>query len=45
MIIKGNNMYLKIYSSGKTERWTELREDVEEQYPIVIEPIIPIMPK
>jgi hypothetical protein len=33
---------LKIYSSGRIEKWTELKEVEEEQYPIFIEPVIPI---
>lgn len=45
IIIRGINVYLKIYSSGKIERWKELREGSEEDYPILIEPVIPIMPK
>ncbi|MGB9715577.1 MAG: hypothetical protein ACPL1G_04125 [Thermodesulfovibrionales bacterium] len=45
IIVKGINVYLKIYSSGKIENWTELKEGTEGEYPILIEPIIPIMPK
>ncbi len=45
MIVRGNNVYLKIYSSGKIERFTESGEVSGGQYPLIIEPIIPIMPK
>ncbi|MGQ9571487.1 MAG: hypothetical protein ACUVUQ_11765 [Thermodesulfovibrionales bacterium] len=45
IIIRGNNVYLKIYNSGKIEKLTELGESSGEQYPLIIEPIIPVMPK
>lgn len=42
LIIMGNNIYLKIYSDGRIEKWTEFKGGGEEQYPILIEPVIPI---
>lgn len=44
IIIKGFNIYLKIYSNGRIERWGEIKEGEGEQYPILIEPVIPIFP-
>jgi hypothetical protein len=45
IIIKGINIHLKVYSNGRMERWTEIKEGWEEQYPILIEPIVPILPE
>jgi hypothetical protein len=42
LIITGDNIHLKIYSNGRIEKWTELKEGGEEQYPITIEPVVPI---
>jgi len=42
IIIRGNNVHLKIYSSGRIEKWTTFREGEAEQYPILIEPVVPI---
>jgi len=42
LIIMGNNIYLKIYSDGRIEKWTELKEGGDEQYPMLIEPVVPI---
>jgi hypothetical protein len=43
LIIMGDNIHLKIYSNGRIEKWTELKEGGEEQYPITIEPVVPIV--
>jgi hypothetical protein len=45
VMIKGDQVHLKIHSSGKIERWTELETDKADQYPLFIQPEINIGPK
>ena len=43
IVVKGDNVHLKIFSNGRLERWTSI-EKGEKEYPIVIKPVIPILP-
>ena len=45
LIIKGNHVHIKIYDSGKIEKWSTYRDTQSEQYPLIIEPVIPIFPR
>jgi len=45
LIIKGDHVHLKIYSSGKIEKWSTYMDTQSEQYPLIIEPVIPIFPR
>jgi hypothetical protein len=45
LIVKGDHVHLKIYSSGKIEKWSTFGDHESEQYPIFIEPIVPITPR
>jgi hypothetical protein len=45
LIIKGNHVHLKIYNSGKIEKWSTYRDTQSEQYPLIIQPVIPIFPR
>lgn len=45
LIIRGDHVHLKIYSSGKIEKWSTFGDYESEQYPLFIEPIVPIMPR
>jgi hypothetical protein len=45
LIIKGDHVHLKIYNSGKIEKWSTYMDTQPEQYPLIIEPVIPIFPK
>ena len=42
LIISGNHVDVKIHSNGKIEKWSTFEDSAQEQYPIFIEPIIPI---
>jgi len=43
-VIKGDRVHLKIHSTGKIEKWTDLENDKKDQFPIFIQPVIPINP-
>lgn len=45
LIIKGDHVHLKIYSSGIIEKWSTYMDTQSEQYPLIIEPVIPIFPR
>ncbi len=45
LIIRGDNVHLKIHSSGKIEKWSTSEDSGSEHYPIFIEPVIPILPR
>jgi hypothetical protein len=45
LIVKGDDVYLQIYSTGKIEKLTTIQEGDERQTPIIIEPTVPIWPK
>jgi len=45
LIIQGDTVYLKIFRNGRVEKWSTFEDSGQEQYPIFIEPIIPIVPK
>lgn len=45
LIIKGDNVHLKVYSSGKIEKWSTFWSNELEQYPLFIKPVIPILPQ
>lgn len=44
LVVKGEKVHIKIYSSGKIERWTSIDEGNKADMPIVIQPIIPLYP-
>jgi hypothetical protein len=46
LIIKGDNIYLQIYSTGEIKKFTTINENENEQkqMPITIQPVIPILP-
>jgi len=45
LIIRGDNVHLKIYGSGKIEKWSSFEESEQGQYPIYIEQTIPVRPQ
>jgi hypothetical protein len=45
LTIKGDHVHLKIYNDGKIEKWSPYRETESEQYPLIIEPVIPTFPR
>ena len=45
LIIQGDTVYLKIFRNGRVEKLSTFEESGQEQYPIFIEPIIPIIPR
>jgi len=45
LIIKGNHVHIKIYDSGKIEKWSTYGDTQSEQYPLIIEPVIPMFPR
>ncbi len=47
LIVKGNNVYLQIHSTGKIEKLTTIRDNQNEntQQPLSIQPIVPIYPR
>jgi hypothetical protein len=45
LLISGDHVDVKIHSSGKIEKWSTFEDSGQEQYPIFIEPIIPIIPR
>jgi hypothetical protein len=45
LIIQGDTVHLKIFRNGRVEKWSTFEESGSEQYPIFIEPIIPISPR
>jgi hypothetical protein len=42
--IKGDQVYLKIHSSGKIEKWNDLDNEKKDPFPIFIQPVVPINP-
>jgi hypothetical protein len=44
VVIRGDNVHLKIHSSGKIEKWTEFENMQNEQYPLFITPEVRIGP-
>ncbi len=43
LTVKGDTVHLKIYSGGKIEKWSEEGgEKTQQQYPIIIEPLVPV---
>lgn len=44
VIVKGDNVHLKINSNGNIEKWTPLENDSKDQYPLIIQPVIPRPP-
>ena len=45
LIIKGDHVHLKIYNSGKIEKWSTYMDTQSEQCPLIFEPVIPIFPR
>jgi hypothetical protein len=45
LVIKGDNVHLKVFSNGKIEKWSAYTDTEPEQYPLFIEPVIPIFPQ
>ena len=45
VIVKGDNVHLKINSNGSIEKWTPLENDYKDQYPIIIQPVVPRPPR
>ena len=45
LLISGDHVDVKIHSSGKIEKWSTFEDSGQKQYPIFIEPIIPIIPR
>jgi hypothetical protein len=45
LIIKGDTVHLKIFRNGRVQKWSTSEESGSGQYPLFIEPIIPIIPK
>jgi hypothetical protein len=45
VMIRGDNVHLKIHSSGKIEKWTESEPDKNGQYPLYIQPEVYIGPR
>jgi hypothetical protein len=46
IIVKGGNIYLRIYSTGKVEKLMSINENDHEkdQSPVTIQPVVPIFP-
>ena len=44
VMIRGDNVHLKIHSSGKIEKWTELENNQSGSYPLFITPEIRVGP-
>ena len=44
VVIKGDRVNLKIYDSGKIEKWSELGPEKGDSYPLMIQPIVPVPP-
>jgi hypothetical protein len=45
LVIKGDNVHLKVFRSGKIEKWSAYTDTETEQYPLFIEPVVPIFPQ
>jgi hypothetical protein len=45
LVIKGDNVHLKVFRSGKIEKWSAYTATGSEQYPLFIEPVVPIFPQ
>jgi hypothetical protein len=45
LTVKGDQVHLKIYNDGKIEKWSTYRDTQSEQYPLIIEPVIPLFPR
>jgi hypothetical protein len=45
LVIKGDNVHLKVFRSGKIEKWSAYTDTEPEQYPLFIEPVVPIFPQ
>ncbi len=43
VVVIGDNVHLKIFSSGRVEKWTGFESD-NNAYPIFIQPVVPIVP-
>jgi hypothetical protein len=44
VVIKGDQLHLKIHRSGKIEKWTDLDDDKKDPFPIFIQPVVPVNP-
>jgi len=46
LIVTGENIYLRIYSTGKVEKFMDINENNNEknQAPLTIQPVVPIFP-
>jgi hypothetical protein len=47
LIVRGDNVYLRIHSNGKIEKLTTLQDNQQNniQQPITVQPIVPIYPR
>lgn len=45
VIVKGDNVHLKINSNGNIDKWTPLENDYKDQYPVIIQPVVPRSPR
>ena len=44
VIIKGDNIHLKIHQNGLIEKWTRVEEDQKTGFPLIFSPIVPVSP-
>ncbi|HET6515548.1 MAG TPA: hypothetical protein VFG09_10345 [Thermodesulfovibrionales bacterium] len=45
LVVKGDNVYLRIYSTGQIEKLTTIYEGEKQQMPIFVEPNVNFMPR
>lgn len=45
VIVKGDHIHLKINSNGNIEKWVPLEREYRDQYPIIIQPVVPRPPR
>lgn len=45
MVVKGDNVHLKIHSSGKVEKWSAYETENKDRYPIFLTPVVPGKPR
>ncbi|HAM50529.1 MAG TPA: hypothetical protein DCP92_07450 [Nitrospiraceae bacterium] len=45
LVVKGDNVYVQIFSTGKIEKLTTINGDETNQMPITIEPVVPVSPR
>lgn len=45
LVVKGDNVHLKIHSSGKVEKWSAYETENKDRYPIILTPVVPGKPR